>query len=68
MKIKLTNDPITSDYGRNLLRARGVEDIDKFLNPDEGCLQDWHDLNYIDDGINLISKLTPEANIGIIVD
>ena len=68
MKIKLINDPITSDYGRNLLRARGVKDVECFLYPNEYCLQSWHDLNCIDDGINLIRKLTPEANIGIIVD
>lgn len=68
MKIKLINDPITSDYGRNLLRARGVKDVECFLYPNEYCLQSWRDLNCIDDGINLISKLTPEANIGIIVD
>lgn len=68
MKIKLINDPITSDYGRNLLRARGVKDVERFLFPNEYCLQSWRDLNCIDDGIHLISKLTPEANIGIIVD
>lgn len=68
MKIKLINDPITSDYGRSLLRARGIEDIDKFLNPDESCLQDWRDLDNITDGIALIQNLRPNASIGIIVD
>ena len=68
MKVKLINEPITSDYGRNLLRARGVEDIDKFLNPDESCLQDWRDLKNITEGIALIQNLRPNASIGIIVD
>ena len=68
MKIKLINEPITSDYGRNLLRARGIEDIDKFLNPDESCLQDWRDLDNITEGIALIKNLRPNANIGIIAD
>ena len=68
MKIKLINEPITSDYGRNLLRARGIEDIDKFLNPDESCLQDWRDLDNITDGIVLIQNLRPNASIGIITD
>ena len=68
MKVKLINEPITSDYGRSLLRARGVEDIDKFLNPDESCLQDWRDLDNITEGITLIQNLSPNANIGIITD
>ena len=68
MKVKLINEPITSDYGRNLLRARGVEDIDKFLNPDESCLQDWRDLDNITEGITLIQNLRPNASIGIITD
>ena len=68
MKIKLINEPITSDYGRSLLRARGVEDIDKFLDPDESCLQDWRDLDNITEGITLIQNLRPNANIGIITD
>lgn len=68
MKVKLVNENIKSDYGKNLLRARGVEDIDKFLNPDESCLQDWRDLDNITEGIALIKNLCPNASIGIITD
>lgn len=68
MKIKLINEPIASDYGANLLRARGIEDIDKFLNPDESCLQDWRDLDNITKGVSLIKSLRSNASIGIIVD
>jgi single-stranded-DNA-specific exonuclease len=68
MKIKLINDPITSDYGRNLLRARGVKDVECFLYPDESALQDWRDLENIKEGVNLIFALPATARIGIIVD
>ena len=68
MKVKLINNPINSDYGRNLLRERGITDVEKFLNPDESCLQDWRDLDNIEKGIELIANLAPDAKIGIIVD
>ena len=68
MKVKLVNENIKSDYGKNLLRARGIEDVDKFLNPDESCLQSWKDLENIEKGIELIIKLRPNARIGLVVD
>ena len=68
MKVKLINNPINSDYGRNLLRERGITDVEKFLNPDESCLQDWRDLDNIERGVELIANLAPDAKIGIIVD
>ena len=68
MKVKLINNPINSDYGRNLLRERGITDVEKFLNPDESCLQDWRDLDNIEKGVELIANLAPDAKIGIIVD
>lgn len=68
MKIKLINEPITSDYGRNLLRARGVKDVECFLYPDKSALQDWRGLENIKEGIVLVQNLRSNANIGIIVD
>lgn len=68
MKIKLINEQITSDYGANLLRARGIKDINKFLNPDESCLQDWQDLDNIKVGVLLINNLQIDARIAIVVD
>lgn len=68
MKVKLIHDPILNNYGESLLRARGIKDIEKFLNPDESCLQDWRDLDNIEEGIKLIIKLRPNAEVGMIVD
>lgn len=68
MKTKLINNLINSDYGANLLRARGIEDIDKFVNPDESCLQTFEDLENIERGVQLIANLKPNAKIGLVVD
>lgn len=40
MKVNLVNENFRSDYLKNLLTARGVNDIDEFLNPPASCLQD----------------------------
>lgn len=68
MKVKLINEPIISDYGANLLHARGIGNVEKFLNPDESCLQDWRDLDNIEKGINLIKSLSLDARVGLVVD
>ena len=68
MKIKLINEQITSAYGANLLRARGIKDIDGFLNPAESCLQDWRDLDNINYGVDAIHTLHNNGKIAIIVD
>ena len=39
MKINLVNENFTSDYVNNLLRARGVEDLEAYFNPDVKYLQ-----------------------------
>lgn len=39
MKYKLVNENFTEDYTRELLRARGVEDIEEFMHPTTRCLQ-----------------------------
>lgn len=56
MKIKLVNDNITSDYTKNLLRARGVDNIDDFLSPSEKNLQSWEDLDNIKLGVDLVKN------------
>lgn len=68
MKVKLINEPIVHDYGAELLQSRGIKDINRFLNPDESCLQSWKDLYNIQKGVALIFALPPTARIGLIVD
>ena len=68
MKVKLVNEPISEQYGINLLKSRGIEDVKRFLNPDITCLQSWRDLENIDKGIELIKNLNENSKVGLIVD
>lgn len=68
MKVRLIGENYNQNYVKNLLRARGIKDIDRFLNPDESCLQDWRELENIEEGVKLIANLAPEARIGLVVD
>ena len=54
MNYNLTTKNITENYGENLLKQRGIENVDLFLNPQPCSLQDWRDLNNIESGIQLI--------------
>ena len=69
MKIKLVNDNITSDYTKNLLRARGVDNIDDFLSPSEKNLQSWEDLDNIKLGIDLVKNtINDKKPYAILID
>lgn len=71
MKVRLKNENIKKNYGRELLHLRGVEDVDHFLNPTIDNLQSWEDLDNIKKGITLVLGIgqdKPAAHIGLIVD
>ena len=57
MKYNLVNENFTHDYGENLLRARGVKDVKKFLRPDKSCLQDPGWLSNIAQGVELLHEV-----------
>ena len=68
MQVELVNKDIQEDYGKELLRERGVEDVDLFINPNLDCLEDWKNLENIDKGIELIRGLREYSEIGLIID
>lgn len=69
MKVKLENENFQEDYVVNLLKARGVEDIEDFLHPDPAFIQSWKDLDNIMEGIALLDKKIKEkAKMALIVD
>ena len=69
MKYRLVNEDFKNNYGENLLKARGVEDVEKFLNPTEDCLQDPMNLNNIHEGATLlINTVDNKGRILIVVD
>lgn len=62
MKVNLTTENFKSDYFANLMRARGVEDLEKFINPDDDCLGYPADLENIDAGSALIQRAAAGDN------
>ena len=71
MKVKLINKEITSNFISELLKERGINDVEHFLNPTEQDLQTFKDLVNIDKGVKLIADLQPRAEyikIGLIID
>ena len=69
MKIKLVNDNITSDYTKNLLRSRGVDNVDEFLLPSEKNLQSWEDLDNIKLGVDWVKNtINDKKPYAILID
>lgn len=69
MKINLVNENFTSDYVENLLRARGVEDIELFMRPTDDCLQSPLGLKGITMGAILFRRMVHDKRrILVIVD
>lgn len=69
MKHNLINPIIKENYIENLLRARGIKNIDKFLNPSIENVQDPFDLDNMQKGIDLLlDSIGEEKNICLIVD
>lgn len=69
MKVRLINQKITEDYGKNLLMARGVQEVDSFLKPTFEHLSDFFCLNNIREGILAIDEaIKGNSKIALIVD
>ena len=69
MKIKLVNEDFRDNYGIKLLQSKGIQDIDKYINPTKECLQNPIDLNNIEDGAKLLkTAIEKEWNILLIID
>lgn len=69
MKCRLINKEINENYGIELLKERGVKEIDKYLHPTEDCIQSPEALDNVHNGINLIvSSVMENKKILIVVD
>ena len=69
MKVKQVNGEITHDYLEGLLKARGVEDVHRFLNPTREDIQSWQDLENIEEGVSVIyDTLFSNRPYALIVD
>lgn len=69
MKVKLVNKEINHNFIKELLKERGIENVEAFLYPNVNHLQNYKDLDNIDKGIELISTaIKSDKPIGLIID
>ena len=69
MKTKLINENFKSDYVDNLLKARGIKNVEKYYKPTADCLQSPCDLENIEAAAVLLnSVIVAGGNILIVVD
>ena len=73
MKINLVNENFSSNYIENLLKARGIKNVDDYMNPSREYLQSPHDLKNIGQAAALYLRIVlnnepPYSNILIVVD
>ena len=73
MKINLVNENFDSDYVANLLRARGIENVEDYFHPTRKYLQDPTDLKNIRLAAALYTRIVlndkpPYSKVLIVVD
>lgn len=69
MKTRLINENFKSDYVGNLLRSRGIENVEKYYEPTADALQDPSDLENISEAAALLAAtLDCGERILIVVD
>lgn len=67
MKVNLVNENFTENYLSNLLAARGVTDIKRYLEPDSSCLNSPTLLNNIENGSLLLGEVLKKENSHILI-
>jgi single-stranded-DNA-specific exonuclease len=67
MKVNLVNENFQSNYLKQLLTARGVTDIEKYLHPDASCLNDPLNLNNIKQGAIWLEETLNKENSHILL-
>lgn len=73
MQCKLVNKNFRNNYLRNLMKARGIENLDEYANPPSSALQSPLDLKNIGRAAALYLRIVlndkpPYSRILIIVD
>lgn len=67
MKIKLVNENFQQDYLQNLLAARGVKDIEDFLQPTDKYLLEPQLLDNINQGALWLEETLNKENSKILI-
>lgn len=67
MKHKLVNSYIKENYIENLLKERGIEDVEKFLHPSWSDIQDPFALDNMEKGIRALLDVVEKDNSRILL-
>lgn len=67
MKVNLVNENFEHNYLKQLLTARGVTNIEKYLHPDASCLNDPLHLNNIRQGVFWLEETLNKENSHILL-
>ena len=67
MKVNLVNENFKENYLYNLLAARGVTNIELYLNPNESCLNDPSLFDNIKEGVELLDSVLNKENSNILL-
>ena len=57
MKVNLVNEDFKNNYLENLLAARGITDIERYLNPDPSCLNSPSLMDNMPEGAKLLESI-----------
>lgn len=70
MKCNLVNENFSDNYIRNLMKSRGIDDFDDYVNPSADHLQSPHDLKNIGQAAALYLRIVMQErpNILLVVD
>ena len=67
MKVNLVNENYIENYLYNLLAARGVTNIEKYIHPDKSCLNDPNLLDNMNEGLILLKSILDKENSNILL-
>jgi len=67
MKCNLVNDEFYYDYAINLLKARGIKDVEAYLHPTSDFLQSPHDLKNIGMAAAMYMRIILDNNSRILI-
>lgn len=60
---------VDGDFIRQYLLALGIEDVKKYLHPDESCKDDWREYPNINEAVRLLNlTIENKEKIGLLVD
>lgn len=58
-----------STFIQDYLKANGIENVERYLNPDDGCFEDWQLYPNIDEAVEIVENgIKNKVKFGLLVD